>query len=489
MKGKTFTWITSLGVIATLGLASCGSSYHAGSGTSDDVYYTPRAGGDEPSGNGSTAPSSSSGKDDYYDPNYSSRESDPNSNGSTYNSDDNYDYTYSSRIKRFYTPVSGYGYYDPYYTNSYYYDYNPVNWGASIYLGYPFWGFGLSYGYPGWGLSFNFGWGYPSYGYPYYGYGYPYYGYGYPYYPYYGYNCFYPGYYNSCYGYGYGYGYSCYNPCYYNSYDGGGVYYGPRTTTSSDIGRSASSRTAGSVGSVGSAYESEVASGRIAAANPALAGRLNSEKAPAYRSDPVTPTRSQSISEKNSRGRTSTTPRTGSVSEGATRPSTPVEGSESPRGGRTQNHSVSPNGSSDRPGQESTAPRSSSPRNNEMRTPANENRMQERSPSRESAPSIERQERPRMPESRMESIDRGEDLKRALGRGEARTSERPQPSERSQPNVQRGGDRPSYSAPSQPRSRGSVGPSGGGGRSSGGSFGGSRGGGGSSGGRSSGGRR
>ena len=120
---------------------------------------------------------------------------------------DYYDYEYSSRVKRFYTDVNlGVGYYDGWYTNAYYYDYNPWSWGVSIYLGYSFWS--------------------PVYV--------PYYNYCYTPYTYYAYNPWYSPY-NGCGGYygcggcggcgGY-YGYS--NPYYFNSYDSHSYYYGPR---------------------------------------------------------------------------------------------------------------------------------------------------------------------------------------------------------------------------------------------------------------------
>jgi len=56
-----------------------------------------------------------------------------------YSSDDYYDYGYSSRIRRFHSPFSGFGYYHNFYTNSYWYNYNPYNYGVSIYYGYDFW--------------------------------------------------------------------------------------------------------------------------------------------------------------------------------------------------------------------------------------------------------------------------------------------------------------------------------------------------------------
>ena len=57
-----------------------------------------------------------------------------------YDEDDYYDYYYTSRIRRFHTDLNcGWGYYDPYFTNLYWYDYCPSSWGVSIYLGYDWW--------------------------------------------------------------------------------------------------------------------------------------------------------------------------------------------------------------------------------------------------------------------------------------------------------------------------------------------------------------
>src|SRR6185503_5107912 len=59
---------------------------------------------------------------------------------SDFDYDDYYDYEYAVRMKRFYHPVSSYGYYDNYYTNSYWYSYEPAHWVISVYYGYPWWG-------------------------------------------------------------------------------------------------------------------------------------------------------------------------------------------------------------------------------------------------------------------------------------------------------------------------------------------------------------
>jgi hypothetical protein len=81
---------------------------------------------------------------------------------------DYYDYEYASRLRRFHSSYFMDSYYDPFYSNMYFYDYNPWSWGTSIYFnsgwGYP--SFGMSYGW-GW-PSYSYGWGYSSYGSGYY---------------------------------------------------------------------------------------------------------------------------------------------------------------------------------------------------------------------------------------------------------------------------------------------------------------------------------
>lgn len=170
-----------------------------------------------------------------------------------YNSDDYYDYKYASQMRRFNNPVSGVGYYDNYYTNSYMYNQNPYSYGSSIYGSYNYfmpsnqfnnYSSGLSlvfstgnyYGNGGYGYGGGYGgyygcnnpyWGNPYYN-PYYN---PYFSQGicgYPSYGNYGYNPYWAGYYN---GYNNGY-YNGANWGYYNSYDVNSSYshasYGPR---------------------------------------------------------------------------------------------------------------------------------------------------------------------------------------------------------------------------------------------------------------------
>ncbi|MBP8033289.1 MAG: hypothetical protein KAZ71_01760 [Bacteroidia bacterium] len=169
--------------------------------------------------------------------------------------DDYYDYEYATRVKRFNNNINGLSYYDNYYTNSYWYNQNPYNYGVSVYNGYSWWGpsyNSYSYNpsinfYSNWGWGCNSGYGYSGYN-PYmagymqgynngfnngyfgnpYGYGSPYgyggsFGFGYGNYGYGNYG------YGNPYGYG-GYGYNN-GWGYYNSYDNNSSYtYGPRSS-------------------------------------------------------------------------------------------------------------------------------------------------------------------------------------------------------------------------------------------------------------------
>lgn len=102
-------------------------------------------------------PSSNSNDDAIADTTYSSDYQD-------YNSDNYYDYEYTARINRFHRPYSWLNYYDDYYTDLYWYTFNPLFWGTSIYLGYSWWW--PSYYY----RPYYWGWGY--YNDPYWGWNY-----------------------------------------------------------------------------------------------------------------------------------------------------------------------------------------------------------------------------------------------------------------------------------------------------------------------------
>ena len=90
-------------------------------------------------------------------------------NGDTYVTnnyyDDYYDYSYSSRIRRFYHPQSSFSYYNSYYTNSYWYNYNPHSWGVSIYLGYNWWNPHPYHYNPYWGSGYYSNFGYSPFNY------------------------------------------------------------------------------------------------------------------------------------------------------------------------------------------------------------------------------------------------------------------------------------------------------------------------------------
>ncbi|HRH66427.1 MAG TPA: hypothetical protein PLU53_09025, partial [Bacteroidia bacterium] len=173
-----------------------------------------------------------------------------------YNEDDYYDYAYSARLRRYYNPVIGYNYYDPYYTNMYWYDYNPTSWGVSIYLGYNWWAPTYYYSAPF--CYGSIGWGYNSwYGSPWYG------GYYSPYSYWHGYNHGYSDGYWAGYNHGYNDGYYGYsNPYYYNSYDNNS-YYGPRGTASGNSPRPSGRQNSAAPRTLGEKYQIAQQEGRI----------------------------------------------------------------------------------------------------------------------------------------------------------------------------------------------------------------------------------
>ncbi len=232
----------SIILILAITLGACSSSYKAGVSEYDDLYYTPRdarmqseasnarALADEP-GIQAAAEDELSDYEKYMlslEGEYKSEEAAPEiteyaqEDTLYYDQEGDYGYayyedgsqppvinhyygtvnqypSYSSRIQRFHSPYTGYGYYDPWYGGY------GSNFSVSI-------GFGMGWGYP------SYGWGYPSYGW------------GYP-----GYGCGYPGY-------GYGSYYSSYNRGYNHGwydgyYQGGGYYYPTPYSYYSDYGR------------------------------------------------------------------------------------------------------------------------------------------------------------------------------------------------------------------------------------------------------------
>jgi hypothetical protein len=165
-----------------------------------------------------------SSNDDYY----SSKKQADVVQEEPFDADDYYDYEYATRLRRFHNNCGSYGYYDNYYTNSYWYSGNPYNYGTSVYMGYNFWGPSyVAYNYyPSYSWFSNYGWGYDPWYNPY-GYYNPYaynqFGFGY--------NPYMNGYYN---GFNNGYYNGFYDNNYFNSYDNNSYYYGPRQTLSSN---------------------------------------------------------------------------------------------------------------------------------------------------------------------------------------------------------------------------------------------------------------
>ena len=250
---------------AAVTLTACNPAQQATSSQYDDVYSSSKQTASTTQASQPQAGSAATNADNYSSNPVPQQQQDDNrfdySNGATdqtvpangtaggntyvtnnYSSDDYYDYAYSSRIRRFNQPM-GYSYYDPYYTNSYWYDYQPNSWGISIYSTYNWWAPSVCYSYNpfigntwggGFGGGFGGGCGYGAMGWNPYGYRpyyYPFGGCGFGYNPFGSFNSYgagfnngyWQGYYNGLYG-------NAYNPYYYNSFDNNTAYYGHHKT-------------------------------------------------------------------------------------------------------------------------------------------------------------------------------------------------------------------------------------------------------------------
>ncbi|WP_210114352.1 hypothetical protein [Hymenobacter aquaticus] len=241
---------TVLPAMALLALGGCATTSGLTSTEGDGVYYSSkdRTTYNAPARSTASAPDNSpqdnTSSDAETNPDYASSGSGRSSaqGGSSEYYDD--DYSYSARIRRFHQPVYrsfGYGYYDPFYSDPFWYGggvysygYSPYSWGPGYGYYDPF--YGPYYG--GSAVIINIGIGRPYYNPWRYGYG----GYGYGY---------------GGYGYGGGYGLGYYdgyrNGLYRNSnYGYGGtvrnVRYGPRSGRSVEA-TTASGRTTTDAGS------------------------------------------------------------------------------------------------------------------------------------------------------------------------------------------------------------------------------------------------
>ncbi len=176
-------------IVAAMGAISCSSSKYLSASYSDDVYHSTTV---------YNTPSTSTSNQDNIDNTSNYFENNQNSlinstetvetrktsdkEGNTYvtnnyysfDPDDYYDYEYTARIRRFHNVYIGCGYYDAFYTNLYWYTYDPFDWGISIYFGYHWWPFYTYYYYPAYyAVGFYYPWYYNPWWYyhPYYYYG------------------------------------------------------------------------------------------------------------------------------------------------------------------------------------------------------------------------------------------------------------------------------------------------------------------------------
>ena len=264
LKTNKMKKLVILSSIALAVLSSCATQKMGTTSYNDDVYANPKEDRIEEARFGAEKKQAQEAKEKRYNDSIAAvkqaqKEKDdanPYYKDREFKYDDYYDYEYATRVKRFNNNINGLGYYDNYYTNSYWYNQNPYNYGVSVYNGYSWWGpnynnysynpsvnFYNSWGW-GYGNQFNCYSGYNPYmsayaqGYNngfnngmwgnYYGYGNPYgYGSGFGFGNYYGYGYPYNGYGNY-----YGYNNPYYNGWgYYNAYDNNSSYtYGPRSS-------------------------------------------------------------------------------------------------------------------------------------------------------------------------------------------------------------------------------------------------------------------
>jgi len=178
---KTAILLPALSLII---LGSC-SSYRTGSVEPDDRYYSLadarkeqrqlkklREEADQPAENNTQNPTYKQYQDQTPPAEQGSAYGNQTIVNNYYDMDDYYDYMYASRIRRFYSPYNSFSYYSPYYTNMYWYNYDPFYFGTSIYNSYSFfnpyvpWGYnsykpGWSFGWNSWSglyLQYNWGW-------------------------------------------------------------------------------------------------------------------------------------------------------------------------------------------------------------------------------------------------------------------------------------------------------------------------------------------
>ena len=110
----------------------------------DDIYYSPGDNQNNNNNNQQTLETYTDGNVNMYITN------NYYGDNNTFYQDDYYYYPHSARIKRFYSGLT-FGYYHPWYTNIYWYNYDPLFFGTSIYITYPWW-------YPNPWVRYDWGW-------------------------------------------------------------------------------------------------------------------------------------------------------------------------------------------------------------------------------------------------------------------------------------------------------------------------------------------
>ena len=155
---------TTANILLALGivLSACNANKQlAKANNDDDIYYSSKDApakpkrqeyNPDPNAGAVNNQGSATKADDYTPANNTQQDNSANRNSgdtyvtnnntytSSYSDDDYYDYAYAARIRRFNSPYyNTWSYYDPYYTNMYYYNYNPYYFGTSIYSTYSWW--------------------------------------------------------------------------------------------------------------------------------------------------------------------------------------------------------------------------------------------------------------------------------------------------------------------------------------------------------------
>jgi len=152
-------------VVLSIVAGGCATTYHSAR-EFDGIYYTPRANRPDEPRHQANLPATTRDEpgvsqtdyreipdnQQYYEYNeYYETEALNYPEAETYTarrwyySESDYDFSYAARIRRFHRPNYRWAYFDPWFTNMYWYNHNPMYFGVSIYAGYG----ALGFFYPG----------------------------------------------------------------------------------------------------------------------------------------------------------------------------------------------------------------------------------------------------------------------------------------------------------------------------------------------------